>query len=90
MYYQEVVLMETWEYHVNSHIIKELNKCEETPEDRKIFSCDDEGKCMVNDVCKIGTTALASALNELGKEGWELIMTNYHHGELLCIWKRKK
>ena len=80
--------METWEYHVTSHIIKELNKCEEIPEDRKLFSCDEEGKCMVNDVCKIGTTALAFALNELGKEGWELIMTDYHHGELLCIWKR--
>ena len=43
---------------------------------------------MVNDVCKIGTEALASVLNERGKEGWELIMTDYHHGELLCIWKR--
>ena len=45
---------------------------------------------MVNDVCKIGTEALASVLNEEGKKGWELILTNYHHGELLCIWKKPK
>ncbi|RLC28670.1 hypothetical protein DRH13_06795 [Candidatus Woesebacteria bacterium] len=85
-----VSTMATWEYNVTSHIIKELSKCEATPEARKLFSCDDEGKCMVNDVCKIGTEALASLLNEHGKEGWELILTNYHHGELLCIWKRAK
>lgn len=82
--------MKTWEYHVTSHVIKELDKCEASPEDRKQFACDNEGHCMVNDVCKIGTSALTSALNEHGKEGWELIMANYHHGELLCIWKRKK
>ncbi len=82
--------MATWEYDVTSHIIKELNKCEETPETRKLFACDETGQCMVNDVCKIGTDALASILNKHGKEGWELIMTNYHHGELLCIWKREK
>ena len=35
--------MATWEYNVTSHIIKELNKCQETPEARKLFSCDDEG-----------------------------------------------
>ena len=29
-----------------------------------------------------------AAANAMGQEGWELIETNYHHGELLCIWKR--
>ena len=45
---------------------------------------------MVRDVCEIGTHTLAAALNELGGEGWELIMNSYHHGELLCIWKRPR
>jgi len=82
--------MATWEYNVTSHSIAELKKCEVSPEKRKVFSCNETGSCMVNDVCTIGTSTLQSTLNEHGKEGWELIMTNYHHGELLCIWKRSK
>lgn len=80
--------MMAWEYKVTNHIIEELKKCVDSSDNKKVFSCDEAGKCMVNDVCKIGTETLASVLNEQGKEGWELIMTNYHHGELLCIWKR--
>jgi len=82
--------MITWEYKVTNHIIEELKKCEESPKTSKVISCDEAGRCIVNDVCKIGTEALAFALNEHGKGGWELIMTNYHHGELLCIWKKPK
>ena len=79
-----------WEYKVTNHIIEELKKCEESPKTSKLISCDEAGTCIVNDVCKIGTEALTSALNEHGRGGWELIMTNYHHGELLCIWKKPK
>jgi 5,10-methenyltetrahydromethanopterin hydrogenase len=77
-----------WEYKVTNHMIEELKKCVDSPDTKKTIACDEAGTCMVNDVCKIGTEALASVLNERGKEGWELIMTEYHHGELLCIWKR--
>jgi len=79
-----------WEYKVTNHVIEELKKCVDSSDSKKIIACDEAGKCMVNDVCNIGTEVLASVLNEEGKEGWELIMTNYHHGELLCIWKRSK
>ncbi len=80
--------MANWEYKVTSHIIEELKQCEDLPDKRKVFSCNESGSCMVNDVCTMGTSALESVLNEKGKDGWELIVTNYHHGELLCIWKR--
>jgi len=82
--------MANWEYKVTSHIIEELKKCEEQSEKRAVFSCNESGSCMVNDVCTMGTSALESVLNENGKEGWELIETNYHHGELLCIWKKPR
>ena len=82
--------MLAWEYKVTNHVMEELKKCIESPTAKKVISCDNAGSCMVNDVCALGTDTLASALNELGKEGWELINTNYHHGELLCIWKRQK
>ena len=82
--------MVAWEYKVTNHIIEELKKCVDTPDVKKVFSCDEVGNCLVNDVCKIGTESLVSVLNEHGKEGWGLIMTNYHHGEMLCIWKRQK
>ena len=80
--------MTVWEYKVTNHVVEELEKCLESSKINKSIACDDAGGCMVNDVCAIGTDTLASALNELGKHGWELIMTTYHHGELLCIWKR--
>jgi len=83
-----VLTMMAWEYKVTNHIIEELKKCVDDSVIKKVFTCNEAGGCIVNDVCKIGTEALASVLNEHGKEGWELIMTNYHHGELLCIWKR--
>ena len=82
--------MTTWEYKVTNHVIEELKKCVESPKSKKVISCDEAGGCIVNDVCKIGTDTLASALNELGKVGWELIRSDYHHGELLCIWKKPK
>ena len=82
--------MAVWEYKVTNHIVEELEKCVEAPKSGKVISCDASGGCMVNDVCKAGTESLAKALNELGKKGWELIMTTYHHGELLCIWKRQQ
>jgi len=82
--------MATWEYKVTNHFIEELKKCEASPNAPRLFSCNETGKCMVHDVRKIGTDTLSSLLNEYGKEEWELIMTTYHHGELLCIWKRPK
>ena len=82
--------MTTWEYKVTNYIVEELGKCIESSKPAKVISCDTAGGCMVSDVCAIGTATLSSTLNELGKEGWELIMTTYHHGELLCIWKRQK
>ena len=85
-----VTIMAAWEYKVTNHIMDELKKCIESKTTKPVISCDNAGGCMVNDVCALGTDTLAAALNELGKEGWELIITNYHHGELLCIWKRQK
>jgi 5,10-methenyltetrahydromethanopterin hydrogenase len=82
--------MNVWEYKVTNHVVEELGQCIESQKSGKVISCDAAGGCMVNDVCKVGTESLAKALNELGKEGWELIMTTYHHGELLCIWKRQQ
>ena len=83
--------MKVWEYKVTNHVVEELEQCIESPtKSGKVISCDSAGSCMVHDVCKVGTESLTTALNELGKEGWELIMTTYHHGELLCIWKRQK
>ena len=81
--------MAAWEYKVTNHVMDELKKCMESKTTRPVISCDTVGGCMVNDVCALGTDTLASALNENGKEGWELLSTNYHHGELLCIWKRQ-
>jgi len=80
--------MTVWEYKVTNHVIEELKECVDSSDSTKSIACDEAGKCLVNDVCKIGTEALASVLNERGKEGWELSMTTYHHGEMLCIWKR--
>ena len=80
--------MPQWEYNVTNHVINELTQCVEHPEQKKVYSCNEDGSCMVNDVCKIGTSSLKTVLNKYGNEGWELIATDYHHGELLCIWKR--
>lgn len=77
-----------WEYKVTNHVVKELGKCVDASQKRTVIACDQTGGCMVHDVCEAGTRTLAAALNELGSEGWELIMNTYHHGELLCIWKR--
>ena len=64
--------MAAWEYKVTNHVMDELKKCIESKTTRPVISCDNAGGCMVNDVCALGTDTLASALNELGKEGWEL------------------
>jgi hypothetical protein len=82
--------MTTWEYKVTTHLITELKNCVDTSEKRTVIACDQSGSCMVHDVCEIGTRTLAAALNELGGQGWELIMNTYHRGQLLCMWKRPR
>jgi len=77
-----------WDYKVTHHLVKELEKCVDASQKRTVIACDKTGGCMVHDVCTIGTDSLAAAFNALGSEGWELIMSTYHHGDLLCIWKR--
>jgi len=77
-----------WEYKVTHHLIRELEQCADATRKPTVIACDQTGGCMVKDVCEMGTSSLAAALNEPGSEGWELIMSTYHHGELLCIWKR--
>lgn len=80
--------MNRWEYKVTHHRVKELEKCIDASRKQTVIACDQSGGCLVHDVCDIGTNSLAAALNAHGSDGWELILNTYHHGDLLCIWKR--
>lgn len=40
--------MMAWEYKVTNHIIEELKKCVDNSDIKKVFSCNEAGKCIVS------------------------------------------
>ena len=82
---REEIRMTQWTYHITTHQLPP-SQCKS----KEVIECDQSGGCFVHDVCQgEGAEWLASFLQEKGKEGWELVQTEYHHRELLCIWKKK-
>lgn len=75
-----------WEYHITVHQFPESSPSGGEP----IIKCDQSGQCFVHDAFRVGVEGLEKLLSEMGREGWELVQSGYHHRELLCIWKRRR
>lgn len=75
-----------WEYQITLHAFPEIKEAEE----EQIIHCDQVGQCFVHDSSRVGVGWLETILHEMGKKGWELVQSGYHHRELLCIWKKRK
>ena len=77
--------MVQWEYQITFHQIPEVS-CEGA----NVIECDQTGECFVHDACRDGGMQwLESHFSQRGKEGWELVQSDYHQREILCIWKKK-
>ena len=71
------MIVDRWEYSITRDVIKQKEN---------FFECGLNGSCFVHDFVE---DELLEILNNRGEEGWELIHTEYHHPDVICIWKRR-
>lgn len=57
---------------------------------QRYFVCDRKGECVVHDMKEEELKAMEGVLREYGDKGWELVVCNYHEGDMLCVWKRQE
>ncbi len=79
--------MGPWEYRFTRYHLKDYAK-EEKQISGTAFYCDNQGQCFLHDTSQETVDLVRDALNEEGKNGWELVQFGYHRGDVMCIWKR--
>ena len=75
-----------WEYQITIHELPEPK----VENQKRTIECDQSGLCFVHDAFQGGIEWLEDLFRKKGKEGWELVQSEYHNRELLCIWKKKE
>jgi len=78
--------MRKWEYQITRYDLKDFVQEEEISS--AAFYCDQKGQCFLHDTSHAAAEIVRDALNEEGKNGWELVQFGYHQNEMMCVWKR--
>jgi len=73
--------MSSYEYRITRHPAEAFRQV-------AVF-CSDDGACKLEDIPDAQTRILTEILNDLGREGWELVQTLFGRGGMLAIWRRK-
>ncbi len=73
--------MKEFEYEISIHHLQRGNRM-------RIF-CSETGDCSVGDVTDSDSGAVVAALNERGRDGWELVQILFGGDGFMCVWKRK-
>jgi hypothetical protein len=75
-----------WEYRITRYHFKDFLREEEIS--NSAIYCDQKGQCFLHDTAEETAEMIRQALNEEGKNGWELVQFGYHQDEMMCVWKR--
>jgi hypothetical protein len=57
---------------------------------RIVFFCSEQGECSVEHVPNEDLDRLKKALNERGKQGWELVQLAFGKDGAIGFWKRRQ
>jgi hypothetical protein len=82
--------MKQYEYTVRTY---SMNQLEERgivvhPENNIVFACRTDGACAVQDVGMEQMERLAGLLDDMGRDGWELVQLVFHTSGIVSFWKR--
>jgi hypothetical protein len=80
-----------WEYKVKVFSTKELRDggVVVDPQRNIVYACKPDGGCEVHDVSLEQMERLATTLDVLGKDGWELVQLFFHASGMVSFWKRR-
>jgi hypothetical protein len=73
--------MKEFEYEISTHPLQRENRM-------RIF-CSEKGDCSIEDVPGGDSLVVVSALNEMGRSGWELVQILFGKDGFICFWKRE-
>lgn len=73
--------MKAYEYAITRHTLQRDNKM-------RVF-CSERGECSVEEVAPSDASIVLDALNERGREGWELAEILFGRDGFVCFWKRE-
>ncbi len=79
-----------FEYTVKTYTISQLRDAgiDIEEENNIVYACRPDGECEVHAVGMEQLDNLSSMLNEMGREGWELVELFFHHSGVVTFWKR--
>ncbi len=73
--------MASFEYTISLYPIEQFKEL--------AFFCSDDGTCKLEEIPGEQINKLLEALNDKGKEGWELVVLFSRPSGLVAIWKRR-
>jgi hypothetical protein len=84
--------MTDWRYKVTVHeprdILDNLSQAMEVVP--PTMYCDDEGACYFDSGPNPFTQAIEYLLDEIGKEGWELVQVMFRPNQMIGFWKQAR
>lgn len=73
-------MMNTFQYRITRHPAETFRDV--------VYFCNEEGGCSLERVSSEQTGKVEQLLNDMGKEGWELVQASFGKDGLLIFWKR--
>ena len=73
--------MERFEYDITRHSAEAFMEM--------IYFCSETGDCKLEEVPAGQPQMMVDLLNERGRDGWELVQTNFGKDGVLAWWKRR-
>jgi hypothetical protein len=82
--------MKQYEYAVRTYSMGQLEErgIVVHPENNIVFACRSDGSCAVHDVGMEQMERLAGLLDDMGRDGWELVQLVFHISGIVSFWKR--
>jgi hypothetical protein len=82
--------MNRYEYTVRTYSMGELEErgIVVHPNNNIVFACRPDGSCAVHDVGMEQMENLSGLLNDMGREGWEMVQLVFHASGIVSFWKR--
>lgn len=72
--------MTRYEYSITSHNAEDFRSI--------VYFCSESGECGLEEIDEGQADKLVAVLNEIGRQGWELVQISYQKDGMVAIWKR--
>lgn len=79
-----------WEHNITIHNPEEFAIPKGENANDRVFSCEGDGVCTLNDGGVLEKDRLKQLLDGYGNSGWELVSLEFLDQVMVCFWKRPK